>query len=334
MSLEEDIGKLEIEAASDLQSCDSDKKLEEFRIKYLGRNGAVRSLFAQVAALPQYERSKGGELVNRFKLKIESDYTSRVEKLSSSKPQKIFDLSLPGTRKVTGKTHPIYNVMEEMKDIFTRLGFEIAYGPEIESVYNNFTALNVGQDHPSIDEAFYVSKDLVLRSHTSPVQIRTMQSRKPPFRIIAPGKVFRPDTIDAGHLPVFHQVEGLMVGEEVTFAKLKGILLLFAKLMFGTGVTLRFRPSFFPFTEPSAEVDVSCVICRGKGCTTCRYTGFLEILGSGMVHPNVFRNVGYDPEKITGFAFGMGVERIAMIKYSITDIRLFAENHFQFLEQF
>ncbi len=334
MPIDDEADKLYEEASKELTLCDTPEKAEAFRVKYLGRKGQVRSLFAKISGLPDHERPQAGEVLNRLKLRLESDLTWLIEKTTTSAPTVSQDLTLPGIKKSIGRTHPIYNTLEEMKDIFKNLGFDLAYGPEIESPYNNFTALNVGPDHPSIDETFYLEKDRLLRSHTSPVQIRTMLSRKPPFRIVAPGKVFRSDTIDPGHLPMFHQVEGLMVGKDVTFAKLKGVLMLFTRLMFGKNVKTRFRPSFFPYTEPSAEVDITCVICSGKGCSTCRHTGYLEILGSGMVHPNVFRNVGYDPDQVTGFAFGMGVERIAMIKYSITDIRLFIENHLQFLDQF
>jgi len=223
-----------------------------------------------------------------------------------------------------------------MVEVFARLGFDVAYGPEIEHERNNFEALNIPLDHPSRDafDTLYLERPWLLRSHTSPVQIRTMMREKPPIRIVAPGKVFRPDKADASHLPMFHQVEGLMIGEDVTFAHLKGMLLLFAEAMFGAGTKVRFRPSFFPFTEPSAEVDISCILCGAKGCPACKGSGWMEILGSGMVHPKVLQNCNIDPEKYTGFAFGMGVERIAMLRHGVTDIRYFLENHFRFLDQF
>ena len=223
-----------------------------------------------------------------------------------------------------------------MVGIFARLGYDVANGPEIEHEKNNFEALNIPLDHPSRDafDTFYLERPWLLRSHTSPVQIRTMLRQKPPIRVVVPGKVFRPDKADASHLPMFHQVEGLMVGERVTFAHLKGTLLLFAESMFGAGTKVRFRPSFFPFTEPSAEVDISCILCGAKGCPACKGSGWMEILGSGMVHPRVLQMCGIDPEKYTGFAFGMGIERIAMLRHGVTDIRYFLENHFRFLEQF
>ncbi|RME64224.1 MAG: phenylalanine--tRNA ligase subunit alpha, partial [Nitrospirae bacterium] len=250
------------------------------------------------------------------------------------------DVTVPGVFVPCGKAHPVHQVMDEIIDIFVAMGFEVEEGPEIELDYYNFEALNIPKDHPARDmqDTFYVSSEkstaeVLLRTHTSPVQIRGMMKRTPPFRFIAPGKVYRRDA-DVSHTPMFHQVEGLMVGEDVSFAHLKGVLEFFIKRLFGPDTPVRFRPSYFPFTEPSAEVDIGCIICGGKGCRVCKQTGWLEVLGSGMVHPNVFKAVGYDPDRVRGFAFGLGVERLTMLKFGIDDIRLFFENDIRFLSQF
>ncbi|HVR86593.1 MAG TPA: phenylalanine--tRNA ligase subunit alpha, partial [Planctomycetota bacterium] len=263
-----------------------------------------------------------------------------VEELSKSKVSAAatpkVDLSLPGRAPELGRRHPIYKTWDEICRVFMKLGFDVVYGPEIETEEHNFEALNIPLDHPARDgfDTFYIDPPYLVRSHTSPVQIRTMKERKPPIRVIAPGKVFRPDKPDAGHSPMFHQIEGLIVGPGITFAHLKGVLDLFAKSMWGGRTNIRFRPSYFPFTEPSAEVDVSCFICGAKGCPVCKGSGWVEILGSGMVHPKVLAGCGIDAERNTGFAFGMGVERITMLKYGVPDIRRFYENHFAFLRQF
>jgi len=273
-------------------------------------------------------------LLNELKQSLETALHTRL----SSFENKIipFEDTLPGTPRVLGRRHPIYQTWDEIARIFLKLGFEVEVGPEIDTEENNFTSLNIPLDHPAADafDTFYIRAPYLLRSHTSPVQVRAMRKRTPPFRIIAPGKVFRPDDADASHLPSFHQVEGLMVGPDVSFAQLKGVLLLFAREMFGRDSKVRFRPSYFPFTEPSAEVDVSCFLCAAKGCPACKGSGWMEILGSGMVHPKVFEAVGYDPEATTGFAFGMGVERICMLRHGVKDIRWFVENNFRFLKQF
>lgn len=308
---------------------------EKLRSKFVGREGIVRELFTIVAKLPPAEKGAAGKRVNEFKTELET----KLDQLGTSKPKETgpaIDVTLPGQAAPPGRRHPVYRVWDDIVRLFQRLGFDVVYGPEIEDEVHNFEALNIPLEHPSRDafDTFYIEKPWLLRSHTSPVQIRTMKERKPPIRVIAPGKVFRPDKPDAGHSPMFHQVEGLMIGEDVTFAKLKGVLELFAQSMWGANTKIRFRPSFFPFTEPSAEVDVSCFICGAKGCPACKQSGWMEILGSGMVHPKVLENCGIDSEKYTGFAFGMGVERICMLKYGIPDIRLFYENHFGFLKQF
>ena len=270
-------------------------------------------------------------------------FNRKVEELKKAIAPKetaaLFDATIPGEQKHSGRYHPLYRTFFQMIDVFKRLGFDCAYGPEIESPYYNFEALNVPADHPSCDafDTFYVAesnRNLLLRSHTSPVQVRTMEKIKPPIRIIVPGKVFRPDAPTPSRFPMFHQVEGLMVDENITFANLKGVLDIFCKEIFGPDTQTRFRPSFFPFTEPSAELDISCVHCHGRGCPVCKRTGWLEILGSGMVHPAVFEAVGYDPEQVTGFAFGLGIERVAMLKYGVDDIRLFFDNDLRFLRQF
>ena len=310
--------------------------IEQLKTRYVGREGAVRDLFALLKTVPTAEKGAAGQALNALK----SDLEKRVDELANTKvaagAKSTIDLTLPGRAPGLGRRHPIYRTWDEITRVFTKLGFDIVYGPEIETEEHNFEALNIPMDHPARDgfDTFYIEAPYLVRSHTSPVQIRTMKQRKPPIRVIAPGKVFRPDKPDAGHSPMFHQIEGLIVGPGITFAHLKGVLDLFAKSMWGDKTNIRFRPSFFPFTEPSAEVDVSCFICGAKGCPVCKGSGWVEILGSGMVHPKVLQNCGIDPEANTGFAFGMGVERITMLKYGIPDIRRFYENHFAFLRQF
>jgi phenylalanyl-tRNA synthetase alpha chain len=296
----------------------------------------VRELFALLKTMPPAEKGAAGQQLNALKTELEA----RVEELAKSKAsvssKDAIDLTLPGRAPELGRRHPIYKTWDEITRVFMKLGFDIVYGPEIETEEHNFESLNIPKDHPARDgfDTFYIEAPYLVRSHTSPVQIRTMKQRKPPIRVIAPGKVFRPDKPDAGHSPMFHQIEGLIVGPGITFAHLKGVIDLFAKSMWGDRTNIRFRPSFFPFTEPSAEVDVSCFICGAKGCPVCKGSGWVEIMGSGMVHPKVLKNCGIDAEANTGFAFGMGVERITMLKYGIPDIRRFYENHFAFLRQF
>jgi len=333
-----------------IASLASKEQIEELRIEYLGRKGLMRSLLAGMAGLPADEKPKAGILINEFKNEITAILDAEARKfVDNQKAQKQagdFDVTMPGIMPLIGYKHPLTQVTEEICDIFTRIGFEIVQGPEIETEYHNFEALNIQIDHPSRDafDTFFLdlnpykrnnkNYNWLLRSQTSTVQIRTMEQRKPPLKIIAPGRVYRPDATDASHSFMFHQIEGLFVDKNVTFAQLKGTLALFAQQMFGSNTKTRFRPHFFPFTEPSAEVDISCIICSGKGCRVCSQKGWLEVLGAGMVNPVVFKAVGYDPEKYTGFAFGMGIERLAMLKYGITDIRLFYENDLRFLRQF
>lgn len=312
--------------------------LEDLRIKYLGRKGAVGDYFKRMASVSQEDRPKLGNALNKLKrdFQVEIDRIQGSLKASSMEDNGFIDLTLPGTPPQVGYRNPLLIVLDEIKEIFSSMGFSVETGPLVETEYYNFEALNVPADHPSRDlqDTFYLENKLLLRTHTSPVQIRTMEKQQPPVRIIAPGRCFRKDTPDASHSPEFYQCEGLVVDKGIAFSHLKGTLLAFARKLFGPDIEVRFRPSFFPFTEPSAEYDFSCVICSGKGCRTCKRTGWLEISGAGMVDPAVFGYVGYDPEIYTGFAWGMGIERIAMMKYGIDDIRHFYENDLRFLQQF
>jgi phenylalanyl-tRNA synthetase alpha chain len=329
-----DIEKEAIERISQAEDVD---KLEELSTKYLGRKGVLTSFLRNISSLPEDERPSAGKNANILKGKLEKVFANALSNLKESDGKDFtgIDITLPGRTTHMGSLHPITQVTKEVCDIFLRLGFDIAEGPEVETDYYNFEALNIPKYHPARDmqDTFYVSENIVLRTHTSPSQPRAMEKTDPPVRIIAPGKVFRCDS-DITHTPMFHQVEGLMVDENISFGDLKGILTTFVHQFFDKETSLRFRPSFFPFTEPSAEVDIRCVMCKGQGCRICSKTGWLEVLGSGMVHPAVFENVGYDTEKYTGFAFGMGIERLAMLKYGIDDIRKFFENDIRFLGQF
>ncbi|RLA86141.1 MAG: phenylalanine--tRNA ligase subunit alpha, partial [Deltaproteobacteria bacterium] len=328
------------EALEEISRTEDLRSLEEVRVRYLGRKGRLTQLLRGLRDLPPEERPRVGERANALKGLLERELERRKEVLRELERRRAFeaekvDVTLPGVPFQEGRLHPITQVMEEVVEIFVSMGFEVAQGPEVEWDYYNFEALNIPRDHPARDmhDTFYFSSDMLLRTHTSPVQIRVMEAQRPPVQIVAPGAVYRRDS-DISHTPMFHQVEGLMVDEGVSFAHLKGVLTLFVHRFFGKETALRFRPSYFPFTEPSAEVDIQCVICKGEGCRVCGETGWLEILGAGMVDPEVFRMVGYDPERYTGFAFGMGVERIAMLRYGINDIRLFFQNDVRFLEQF
>ncbi|MDP2941665.1 MAG: phenylalanine--tRNA ligase subunit alpha [Candidatus Omnitrophota bacterium] len=379
-----DIEQIFTQVDAETQQVDSAEGLEAFQLKYLGRKGVLAQLTGTIPGLPAGERALFGQKANALKNKILGLVEEKKKTLSLAQGEQAetgFDLSLPGIAREIGHLHPITQVMEEICAVFLRMGFSVVEGPEIETEYNNFTALNIPLDHPSRDafDTFYLklageqvsglagstrapahprTRQLLLRSHTSPVQIRVMQERKPPLAVVVPGRVYRPDAVDASHSFMFHQIEGFMVDKGIKFSDLKGVLEIFAKNVFGENIRMRFRPHFFPFTEPSAEVDISCIICQGrdpsnpclpqparlagagrdnrepKTCPVCHGKRWLEILGSGMIHPNVFRHVGYDPKKYSGFAFGMGVERIAMLKYGIDDIRLFFENDLRFLKQF
>lgn len=328
-------------ALAEVAGARSTSDLEQVRVRVLGRSGQLTTLLRSLGSIPAAERPRIGEQTNRAKASVEAAIAARLEGLKAEERRVTLqadrpDLTLPGRRPDPGPVHPITRVTEEIIEVFEGLGFSVAEGPEVESDYYNFAALNFPDDHPARDmqDTFHVGPDALLRTHTSPVQIRTMKAQRPPVRIICLGKVYRRDILDATHSPMFHQVEGLAVDKHITMADLKATLQLFAREMFGPKSTVRFRPSFFPFTEPSAEVDVRCFKCGGDGCRFCRASGWLEILGSGMVHPNVLRNVGYDPEEVTGWAFGMGIDRIALLKYEIDDIRLFFDNDLRFLQQF
>jgi phenylalanyl-tRNA synthetase alpha chain len=327
-------------AREEIERAATRRDLDEVRVKYLGKRGTLTQLLRALPGLPPAERPVVGREANEAKAGIEAELEARetvlegIERrarLAADRP----DLTLPGRRCVPGGLHPLTQVHDEIVDVFTGMGFTVAEGPEVELDYYNFEALNIPKDHPARDmqDTFYVAGELLLRTHTSPVQIRTMERQKPPVRIIVPGRVYRRDA-DITHSPVFHQVEGLAVDRGITMGDLKGTLELFARELFGPDSRIRFRPSFFPFTEPSAEVDVLCFLCKGGGCRVCKASGWLEILGSGMVHPRILQRMGYDTEEVTGWAFGMGIERVAMLRYGIDDIRLLFENDLRFLSQF
>ena len=332
------INKLRQDFDYRIGSVSGPKQLEQIRIEFLGKKGQLQGLMKELRNASPQEKPKLGKDINLLKQHVEQAINDKDVSLGSKsvkKSSEIFDTTLPGRKELTGTLHPITQVMEEITSIFFGLGFQVEEGPEIETDYYNFEALNIPKDHPARDmqDTFYIEDETVLRTHTSPVQIHVMENREPPLRIIAPGKVYRCDS-DVSHTPMFHQIEGLMVDEGVSFSHLKGIMNIFLQEVFGKNTQIRFRPSFFPFTCPSAEVDIQCVMCNGKGCRVCSQTGWLEILGAGMVDPAVFESVDYDPEKWTGFAFGLGIERIAMLKFGINDIRLFFENDLRFLKQF
>jgi len=336
-----DINLIQAQIETDLANVCSLQALEELRVKYLGRKGLIAELTGSIPSLAAQERGNFGKEVNALKNKLLNLLSEKEKSLAGDKLKSgdvDIDIGMPGIASGLGTVHPITRVIDEICAIFSHMGFCVLEGPEVETEYNNFTGLNIPLEHPSRDafDTFYLKNypKLLLRSHTSPVQVRAMKAHKPPLAIVVPGRVYRPDAVDASHLFMFHQIEGFLVDENIRFSDLKGTLSLFAKSVFGSDIKMRFRPHFFPFTEPSAEVDISCIICKGKGCSACGRKGWLEILGAGMIHPNVFKQVGYNPGKYTGFAFGMGIERIAMLKYGINDIRLFFENDLRFLKQF
>lgn len=322
------------------QSVISISELQQLRIKYLGKKGLVTSQLKTLSEISPELRPEFGKAVNEVKIFIDDKLKKIEGSLKEDEHKKrilseTIDITLPGKFVPFGREHPINKVLYEIVNIFLSMGFEVEEGPEVELDYYNFEALNIPKDHPARDmqDTFYISDDVILRTHTSPVQIRVMEKRKPPLKVIAPGKVYRCDA-DISHTPMFHQVEGFMVDTDIAFSDLKGVLELFIHSFFSVETPVRFRPSYFPFTEPSAEIDIGCNFCSGKGCRVCKNTGWLEILGAGMIHPKVFEMVGYDTELYTGFAFGMGVERLTMLKYSIDNIKLFFENDIRFLRQF
>jgi phenylalanyl-tRNA synthetase alpha chain len=318
-------------------SCSDPAEMESLRVRFLGRKGKLNDLFGMVPDLSDDEKRRFGKAVNDLKLHLQDALKPRFSGPGvRPKTGPCFDWTLPGTPFPVGRLHPLTTVLRQIKSCFQGMGFWIAQGFEVETEYYNFEALNIPKGHPARDmqDTLYIKENVVLRTHTSPVQVRVMEKQPPPIRMIAPGRCYRRDTPDATHSPVFHQVEGLCVDEGVTFADLKGVILTFAKRMFGSDMKIRFRPSFFPFTEPSAEYDFSCIFCRGKGCRLCKNTGWIEISGAGMVNPAVFEYVNYDPRKVTGYAFGMGIERIALLLHEIQDIRMLYENDVRFLNQF
>lgn len=335
--MQNNIADIETQALDEIQSAENTQELDAVSTRYLGRKGVLTVFLRGISSLPLEERPQAGQNANQLKIKLEERIQHARKALAADAEGAVegVDVTLPGRTPVSGSLHPITQVLEEICGIFLRLGFDIAEGPEVETDYYNFEALNIPKYHPARDmqDTFYVSDNIVLRTHTSGSQPRTMEKTQPPVRIVSPGKVFRCDS-DLTHTPMFHQIEGLMVDENISFGDLKGVLTTFVHQFFDEDTSLRFRPSFFPFTEPSAEVDIRCVMCRGAGCRVCSKTGWLEVLGSGMVHPAVFENVGYDTEKYTGFAFGVGIERMAMLKYGIDDIRKYFENDMRFLGQF
>ncbi len=331
------IEQIRDEALNAIETASSEEKIQDLSVRFLGRKGLVTLFLRNISSLPPKQRADAGKQGNKVKKALEKAVQNTLERIQtvSATFEDSIDVSLPGRASPLGHLHPITQINQRICDIFVNLGFDVVEGPEIETDYYNFEALNIPKNHPARDmqDTFYIDENVVLRTHTSPVQIRVMEQQTPPVRIVAPGKVYRCDS-DLTHTPMFHQVEGLLVGEGISFGDLKGILTAFVHQMFDDQTSLRFRPSFFPFTEPSAEVDILCVMCRGKGCRVCSRTGWIEVLGSGMVHPALFENVGYDTERYTGFAFGVGIERFAMLRYGIEDMRLLYSGDMRMLAQF
>ncbi len=328
-------------AISELEAAKGQQELETLRVKYLGKKGEVTAILKKMGGLSAEERPVIGQLANEVRTMIEDEITKRAAELKEAALQErlkneTLDVTLPGRQRPLGASHPLSIVLDEIKEIFVGMGFDIVDGPEVETDYYNFEALNIPKNHPARDtqDTFYINENILLRTQTSPVQVRVMEKQKPPIRIISPGRVYRSDAVDATHSPLFHQIEGLVVAEGITFADLKGTLETFVKRLYGEDSVVRFRPHHFPFTEPSAEVDVQCFNCHGEGCRLCKGEGWIEILGCGMVHPKVLQNCGIDPEKYSGFALGMGLERVVMRRYNIDDLRLFYENDVRFLKQF
>ena len=339
--MQEQLLSLQEVALNEIKDASSIEAVENLRVKYLGKKGELTAILKEMGKLSKEERPVIGQVANTVRESIEGAITSKKEEAKAIEKAKklaeeVIDVTMPAKPVKVGKKHPISQIIDEVSDIFMGMGFSIAEGPEVETVENNFDALNAPKDHPSRDmsDTFYINSELLLRTQTSPVQVRTMKSQELPIKIISPGRCFRFDAPDATHSPMFHQIEGLVVGKDVTMAQLKGTLNMFVKKLFGEHTKTKFRPHNFPFTEPSAEVDVTCFKCEGAGCPMCKGEGWIEILGAGMVHPNVLRNCGIDPEVYSGFAFGMGVDRITMFKYEIDDIRLLFENDMRFLDQF
>ncbi len=340
-ALQEKIAALKEDGLTTLASVMDVKSLDDVRVKFLGRKSAIQDMMKDLKNVSKEDRPVFGRLVNELKVELTSKFEEKIAQLKAkAEKERVaaewIDVTLPGKKQNIGTPHILLQVIDDIVAIFNRIGFSVVQGPEVESDYYNFEALNIPADHPARDmhDTFFVADDIVLRTHTSPVQIRVMEKQQPPIHILVPGRVYRNEAIDASHHAVFYQIEGLCVDKGITFLDLKGILAHFVREFFGSDFKVRFRPSFFPFTEPSAEVDMSCIICGGKGCSVCKQTGWVEILGCGMVDPAVYKYVNYDPEVYTGYAFGLGVERIAMLKHRINDIRLFLDNDIRFLRQF
>lgn len=339
--MKEQLISLKERALSEIKVSSSMEELDSLRVKYSGKKGELTAILKGMGKLSAEERPEIGKIANEVREAIENEINIKKEEikkieLNKKLAEEVIDVTMPGRTFKVGKRHPITQIIDEVTEIFMGIGFSVAEGPEVETVENNFDALNAPKNHPSRDmsDTFYFNDELLLRTQTSPVQVRTMKNEELPIRIISPGRCFRNDSLDATHSPMFHQIEGLVVGKDITMAQFKGTLELFVKKLFGENTRTKFRPHNFPFTEPSAEIDVTCFKCGGEGCPMCKGEGWIEILGSGMVHPNVLRNCGIDPEVYSGFAFGMGVERLAMLKYEIDDIRLLVENDMRFLDQF
>ncbi|MCQ2451455.1 MAG: phenylalanine--tRNA ligase subunit alpha [Clostridia bacterium] len=339
--MKEQLEAIKIAASKAVDAANSEKEIEELRVKYLGKKGELTALLKQMGGLSPEERPKMGQLVNEAKQTVEKLICEKSEELKAKATElklkaETIDITMPAKKKTVGKLHPLNTVLDDMIDIFQSMGFDVLDGPEVETDHYNFECLNVPADHPARDmqDTFYLGENLILRTQTSAAQVRTMETRKPPIRIICPGRVFRADEVDATHSPVFHQIEGLVVDKGITMCDLKGVLEQFAHEIYGPDTKVKFRPSFFPFTEPSVEVDVTCSECGGKGCRVCKGSGWIEILGAGMVHPNVLKMCGIDPEVYSGFAFGIGLDRLTTTRYKISDIRLLFENDKRFLGQF
>ncbi|OAA92544.1 phenylalanine--tRNA ligase subunit alpha [Clostridium coskatii] len=337
--MKEELKQIKENAFNELKNKKLD--IEDIRVKYLGKKGELTKILRGMKDLSKEERPAIGKLANEVRSTLENAIEEASKKIKSSATQaklqnETIDITMPGIKQTVGKRHPLEQTLEEMKQIFISMGFTIEEGPEVEKDYYNFEALNIPKNHPARGEqdTFYINDNVVLRTQTSPIQVRTMEKQKPPIKMISPGKVYRSDSVDATHSPIFYQMEGLVVDKGITFANLKGTLELFAKKLFGNDIRTKFRPHHFPFTEPSAEMDASCFVCHGKGCRVCKGEGWIELLGCGMVHPQVLRNCGIDPEVYSGFAFGMGVDRMVMLKYGIDDIRNMYESDMRFLNQF
>lgn len=339
--MREKLEQILVKALDEVSTADTKETLEAARVKYLGKKGELTAILRGMGQLSAEERPVVGQVANEVRAKIEAAIEAAAERaeaheLENKLKKETIDVTMPGKKIFFGKKHPLTTVLDEVTDIFTGMGYSVAEGPEVELVHYNFDMLNAPKTHPSREpqDTFYIDDEIVLRTQTSPMQARIMEQTQPPIRIIAPGRVFRNDEVDATHSPMFHQIEGLVIDKGITMGDLKGTLEVFAKELYGEETKVRFRPSYFPFTEPSAEMDISCFKCGGKGCPMCKYEGWIEVLGCGMVHPNVLRNCGIDPEVYSGFAFGVGLERITLFRYKIDDMRLLFENDVRFLSQF